>query len=133
VGGVTTAYVGGHFEWTGSVSTMKRYYSAGGARVAVRTGASTLNYLLLDHLGSTAVTTDLSGVRTSEVRYMPWGAERYTYGTTPTNVRYTGQLNGRLGGERTIPVYFVNCPSLIWLTSSTLSTQRPTNHARIAP
>jgi YD repeat-containing protein len=47
-GGVTTAYVGSHFEWTGSVSTMKRYYYAGGSRVAMRTGASTVNCLLSD-------------------------------------------------------------------------------------
>jgi RHS repeat-associated protein len=100
-GGVTTAYVGSHFEWTGSVSTMKRYYTAGGSRVAVRTGASTVNYLLSDHLGSTAVTTDLNGVRTSEVRYMPWGADRYTYGTTPTTMRYTGQRS-----EASIGLYF---------------------------
>jgi hypothetical protein len=24
--GVTTAYVGGYFEWTGSATTMKKYY-----------------------------------------------------------------------------------------------------------
>jgi len=40
---------------------MKRYYYAGGQRVAVRTGSSTLNYLLGDHLGSTSVTTDSNG------------------------------------------------------------------------
>jgi hypothetical protein len=71
LGEVTTYYVGSHFEWTGSVSTMKRYYYAGGSRVVVRTEASTVNYLLSEHLGSTAVTTELNGVRTSDVRYMP--------------------------------------------------------------
>jgi hypothetical protein len=108
IGGVTTTYKGtpsvpsgqGYFEWTGSTSTMKRYYYAGATRVAMRTGASTLNYLLGDHLGSQAITANSSGVTHSlrsvqahslcsvqvsaEVRYMPWGTERYTYGTMPT-------------------------------------------------
>jgi len=30
--GVTTGYVGAHFEWTGSTSTMVKYYYAGGQR-----------------------------------------------------------------------------------------------------
>jgi hypothetical protein len=38
VNGVTTAYVGDGFEWTGSTSTMVKYYSAGGQRVAMRVG-----------------------------------------------------------------------------------------------
>ena len=41
-GGVTTVHIGAYFEWTGSTSTMKTYYSAGGARVAVRTGVQHL-------------------------------------------------------------------------------------------
>jgi hypothetical protein len=69
VGGVTTVHLGAYFEWTGSTSTMKKYYSAGGARVAVLTGASTLSFILTDHpslrsgqaLGSTSVTTDNTG------------------------------------------------------------------------
>jgi hypothetical protein len=35
--------------------------------------------------------TDLNGVRTSEVRYKPFGEDRWSYGTTPTTMRYTGQ------------------------------------------
>jgi len=53
--------VGNHFEWTGSASTMKKYYYAGGARVAMRQGSSTLYWLLSDHLGSTAITVDSAG------------------------------------------------------------------------
>jgi RHS repeat-associated protein len=59
--------------------------------VAMRTGSSTLNYLLGDHLGSTAITTDSSGGKVAEIRYYPWGTERYTYGTTPTTYHFTGQ------------------------------------------
>jgi hypothetical protein len=43
---------------------MKKYYYSGATRVAMRTGSSTLNYLLSDHLGSTAITTNSGGTRT---------------------------------------------------------------------
>jgi hypothetical protein len=91
IGGVTTVYIGNHFEWTGSTSTMKKYYYAGATRVVMRTGTSTINYLLGDHLGSTAITANSSGVKSAEIRYYPWGTERYTSGTTPTTFKYTGQ------------------------------------------
>jgi RHS repeat-associated protein len=107
---VTTTYIGNpsvpsgqcYFEWTGSTSTMNvrdRYYYAGSTLVAIRTGSSTLNYLLGDHpspmfgtgLGSTAITTNSSGGKVAEIRYYPWGTERYTSGTTPTTYHFTGQ------------------------------------------
>ena len=70
--------------------------------MAMRNG-STLKLTLSDHLGSMAVVTDLEGVRTGEVRYMPWGSDRYTYGTTPTSYRYTGQRQ-----ESYINLYWYN-------------------------
>ncbi len=95
-GGVTTAYVGNYFEWTGSTSTMVKYYYAGTTRIAMRTGSGTgttgLNWLLGDHLGSTSVTADASGNKVAELRYKAWGETRYTSGTTPTKRQYTGQL-----------------------------------------
>jgi len=99
VAGVTTTYIGnpsvpsgqGYFEWTGSTSTMKKYYYEGSTRVAMRTGSSIVNYLLGDHLGSTAITTDVNGGNPIELRYFPWGTERYASGTMPTTFRYTGQ------------------------------------------
>ncbi len=76
-GGVTTAYVGNYFEWTGSTSTMVKYYYAGTARIAMRTGSGTgttgLNWLLGDHLGSTTITADASGNKVAELRYKAWG------------------------------------------------------------
>ncbi len=99
IGGVTSIYIGNYFEWTGSTSSMKKYYYAGNTRVAMRTaqrtcrrntrqvarwpGSSTLNYLLGDHLGSQAITASSSGGLSAEIRYYPWGTERYTSGTTP--------------------------------------------------
>jgi RHS repeat-associated protein len=52
---------------------------------------STKNFILADHLGSTPVVADINGAQVSETRYMPWGEDRYTYGTSPTTYRYTGQ------------------------------------------
>ncbi len=93
VGGVTTVHIGAYFEWTGSTSTMKTYYSAGGARVAVRTGSSTLSFILTDHLGSTSVTTNSSGTLLTDNRYKAWGESRYASGTLPTKFTYTGQYS----------------------------------------
>ena len=89
--GTTTYYVGNHFEWTGSTSTMVKYYYAGSQRVAMRQGSSTVYYLLGDHLGSTSITANSNGTLYTEPRYHPWGDTRYTSGTTPTSYQFTGQ------------------------------------------
>jgi RHS repeat-associated protein len=103
-GGATTVYVGNYFEWTGSTSTMKKYYYAGSARVAMRQGSSTLYWLLGDHLGSTAITVNSGGTaEVGELRYFPYGKTRYTSGTTPTTRRFTGQVE-----DATIGLYFYN-------------------------
>jgi YD repeat-containing protein len=60
VNGVTTYYVGNHYEVKNSV--VAKYYFAGATRIAVRTNG-TLSYLLGDHIGSSSVTTDASGVK----------------------------------------------------------------------
>jgi len=86
-----------------SVTLASYTYDAGGTpsgegkRVAERKG-TTLYWLLSDHLplqgaprGSTSITATSSGSKTAELRYKPWGETRYTYGTTPTSQRYTGQ------------------------------------------
>jgi len=68
---VTTLFVGGHYEVTGSQIT--KYYFAGSQRIAIRKYAipqsMSVEYLLTDHLGSTSLTTDSSGVKVSEMRY----------------------------------------------------------------
>jgi RHS repeat-associated protein len=63
---------------------------SGGTRLAIRKG-ETLSYLLADHIGSTSLTTDASGVRTSELRYKAFGETRFSYGTMPTEYQFTGQ------------------------------------------
>jgi len=121
VSGATTAYVGSHYEWKGSVSTMVRFYHAGGQRVAMRTGSGPHLYLLTDHLGSTALMATSSGSKAREYRYKAYGDERYSSaGLVSTTYRYTGQplepsLNLYLMGARWYD------PSLArWLSADTI-------------
>jgi hypothetical protein len=109
--GVTIAYIGNHFEYTSSTNKRTCYY-AGGVRVAMRNG-STLYFLLGDHLGSTSITATSSGEFYSELRYMPWGGNRYTNGMTPTTFRYTGQREAiyLLESQQSTP-YRVGNPNL---------------------
>ncbi len=102
VNGTVTAYVGNWFEWTGSTSTMKKYYYAGAQRIAMRTGSGTstsgLQWIIGDHLGSTSKVANYDGSFHSQRRYRPWGEWRYG-GTLPTTYRYTGQRQeDQLGG-----------------------------------
>ncbi len=84
------------------------YYSLGGQRIAIRVQSRQVGvaegtyYPLSDQLGSTTVTLDASANRFGELRYKAWGQTRYTYGTTPTQRRYTGQL------EAEASLYFYN-------------------------
>jgi YD repeat-containing protein len=70
LGGVTTYYVGNYYEKQGS--TVTKYYYAGGARVAMRQ-SGTLYYIVTDHLGSTAITTNRYGSEVGELRYYAYG------------------------------------------------------------
>jgi RHS repeat-associated protein len=79
----------------------RKYYYAGGQRVAMREN-NTLYWLLTDHLGSTAKVASGS-TPYGELRYKAWGETRYTWGTTPTTYRFTGQRE-----ESTIGLYFYN-------------------------
>jgi RHS repeat-associated protein len=84
------------------------YYYAGASRIALRIKSNQLNlndgvfYFLSDHLGGTTLTLDANGVKTAELRYTAWGETRYTSGSTPTQRRYTGQLEAEAG------LYFYN-------------------------
>ena len=100
VNGVTIKYVGAHYEVQGS--TVKKYYYAGGARIAMRDNG-TLRYFLTDHLGSTTITLDANGNEVSELRYSAWGMTRFTSGTMPTTFQYTGQ---RIEPE--LDIYYYN-------------------------
>jgi RHS repeat-associated protein len=90
INGVTTSFVGQHYEVTNNVAT--KYYFAGASRIAMQT-SSTLTYLLTDHLNSTSITTNSTGGLVSELRYKPWGETRFSSGTTSTKYQYTGQFS----------------------------------------
>jgi hypothetical protein len=89
VNAATTYYVSGYYEKSvdGATVTERKYYMAGTTTIAIRTivgETDTLNWLLSDHLGSTSVTADESGVYYSELRYTAYGEVRYSDNTTPT-------------------------------------------------
>ncbi len=90
VNGVTTSFIGSHYEVTNGVVT--KYYFAGSQRIAMRTNG-TLTYLLTDHLNSTSITTNSAGGLVSELRYKPWGETRYSSGTTSTKYQFNGQYS----------------------------------------
>ena len=89
VGSVTTVYIGNIYERDNG-TTVRKYYYAGAVRVAMRTGGQTY-YLLNDHLTSTAITTNASGARLTELRYYAYGGTRYDAGGQMTIYRFTGQ------------------------------------------
>jgi RHS repeat-associated protein len=79
------------------------YYYAGTSRIGMRIKSNQLNlndtlvYYLSDHLGGTTITLNDSGTKTAELRYSAWGETRYTYGTTPTQLKFTGQIEDQAG------------------------------------
>jgi hypothetical protein len=48
-------------------------------------------------LCSTSLTLDAEAGKVAELRYSAWGETRYTDGSTPTQRRYTGQLEAEAG------------------------------------
>jgi len=111
--------IGAHYEKNITTGVATRYYYAGGRRVAMRQGG-VVYYLLTDHLGSTALTVSSSGSKVAELRYKAWGETRYTWGTTPTTYRYTGQRQ-----EESLGLYQMGArwydPALSrWLSADTL-------------
>jgi len=58
VNGVSTYYIGNHYEVTNNVAT--KYYYFGKQRVAMRVGTNPTIYLHSDHLGNTSATSGAS-------------------------------------------------------------------------
>jgi RHS repeat-associated protein len=72
-------------------------------RTIVNGTQNTLNWTLSDHLGSSSVTTTANGTWYSELRYSAFGETRYSSGITPTDYRYTGQLE-----QADVNLYYYN-------------------------
>jgi len=76
-----------------SVVRVTKYYYHGGARVALRTtgaGGSVVYWLHSDHLGSVSLVTDHASRIIAQQRFLPYGGVRYSEGTFPTDVGFTG-------------------------------------------
>jgi RHS repeat-associated protein len=94
----TTYYPGRHYnvEVKNGTQKVQKYYSAGSTVIAVRTvvnGTDTLQWMVSDQIGSTSVTANADGTWNSEIRYTAFGEIRWKNGVTPTNYRFTGQLD----------------------------------------
>jgi RHS repeat-associated protein len=108
VNGVTTAYVGNHYEINLTTGVTTSYYYAGGTRVAMRQ-AGVVSYLHGDHLNSASLATNAGGtaVPNSPTRYYPYGSTRSGGSGLPTEYRFTGQRREvGLGGPDGL--YFYN-------------------------
>jgi RHS repeat-associated protein len=109
VNGITTYYAASSYvvETNGTTTTVRKTYLAGSTSLAVRTiingTQNTLNWTLSDHLGSSSVTTTANGTWYSELRYSAFGETRYSSGITPTDYRYTGQLE-----QADVNLYYYN-------------------------
>jgi RHS repeat-associated protein len=79
--------------------TWRSYYFAGSTRIAVRvqTATNVLYYLHGDHLGSTSLATTSGGAAHSRQLYTPWGESRWSSGSLPTDLRFTGQRSEEAG------------------------------------
>jgi RHS repeat-associated protein len=102
-----------------------RYYFFNGVRVALRKDNQVL-YLAGDHLGTTSVVVNGSGIKMAESRHRPYGEVRWPAedGGFPTNYRFTGQrLDSALGiyhmGARWYDPYIAR-----WLSADTLVPHR---------
>ena len=76
-----------HYETSvqGGVTTITKSYFFGGVRIAQKVGSGPVTYLHSDHLGSTVLTTGVSGSK----KYHAYGNTRS--GSVPTDWQFTGQ------------------------------------------
>jgi hypothetical protein len=65
----STVLIGNYYEYTNG--SAKKFYYAGGVRIALRPADGVARWILSDHLGSTAKTVSAGGATEGEQRYMP--------------------------------------------------------------
>jgi RHS repeat-associated protein len=91
----TTTYFDGLYECTNGYCDKHIY--ANGNRIAIKTASQTF-YHHGDHLGSTAVVTDMNGNQDESIAYYPFGGTRSDNSSVYLNYKYTGQeLDGETG------------------------------------
>ena len=77
---------------TGASTTLTKYMGAQGLPTAERVGTNgPLAYLATDGQGTVSESLDGSGNVTSAQLYTPYGTVRYSSGSSPTSLGYTGQ------------------------------------------
>src|SRR6185437_14550605 len=91
----STTYVAGGIEEiasNGVGTTLTKYFAAGGLPTAERVGTNgPLSYLATDGQGTVSTSLDSAGNVTSQQLYTPYGNARYSSGSSPTSMGYTGQ------------------------------------------
>jgi RHS repeat-associated protein len=88
VGSTSTVYIDKLYECTGTAC--KKHIFAGPRRIATKTASDTL-YYHPDHLGSSAIVTNSSGIKAKEIYYYPYGETRTESGSADIKHKYTGQ------------------------------------------
>jgi RHS repeat-associated protein len=82
---------------SGSTTTTTAYYYAGSQRIAEAVNG-TISYLGNDLLGSPTVALNDSGALVAAQLYDPYGQSRYSSGTMPTDLGFTGQHSDGVTG-----------------------------------
>jgi RHS repeat-associated protein len=96
--GQQTVYLGKLYQHNLNTGIATRHYAFGGKLVALREGNNNVNFLLTDHLGSVTTTLFADGTVRANLRYDPWGKQRWASQTTPTRYRFTAQrFDDKLG------------------------------------
>jgi RHS repeat-associated protein len=103
VNGVITHYIGNYYEVKnpGAGQTYKKYYYAGGARVAMNDNGD-VRYFITDHLGSTTKMINANGNKypddnNFEIKYASWGSDQPGTPNLGTTFKYTGQRQAEAG------------------------------------
>jgi RHS repeat-associated protein len=126
----STYYVGGHFEVSGG--SAKKYIFAGSQRVAMIDAGGQIYYFHSDHLGSSAVLTDPTGIKAQQTDYLPYGGQRGASSISASNYGFTNQekdpetglynYNARLYDPAT--AVFVTADSIVPNPMSVMGFQR---------
>jgi len=91
VGATTIRYISKLYECDNAACS--RFIFAGSQRIAVVPNSGGVYYYHADHLGSSSVITDSTGIKVQALTYYPYGAVRTNVPGTPVDVpyKYTGK------------------------------------------
>ena len=102
-------------------TTKKSYFYFGGRRISMMDEAGTVRFLLSDHLGSSTLTTAVSGYVQGEIRYRPFGAEHWSSGSTSTDYGFTGERHhADVGGLVHMGARFYDPDARQWTSADTI-------------